>query len=48
LTEAIVVEWIKEELGEEGLAPIYSHIEENIENQKSPAVEPVVTPLPWA
>jgi hypothetical protein len=48
LTEAIVVEWIKEELGEEGLAPIYSHIEENIENQKSPAVEPVITPLPWA
>jgi hypothetical protein len=48
LTNDLVANWIKEELGEDGLAPIYSHIEINIEGQKSPAVEPVVTPLPWA
>lgn len=48
LTEEIVVNWIKEELGEEGLLPITNYINEQIESQKNPSVEPVISPLPWA
>ena len=48
LTEELVVEWIKEELGEEGLPPITNYIDEQIESQKNPSVEPVITPLPWS
>lgn len=48
LTEEIVVEWIKEELGENGLLSITSCIDGQIESQKNPPVVPVITPLPWS
>lgn len=48
LTEEIVVEWIKEELGENGLLSITACIDGQIESQKNPPVVPVITPLPWA
>jgi hypothetical protein len=48
LTEEIVVEWIKEELGENGLLSITACVDGQIESQKNPPVVPVITPLPWA
>lgn len=48
LTEEIVVDWIKEELGENGLLSITACIDGQIESQKNPPIVPVVTPLPWS
>ncbi|MFY7884160.1 MAG: hypothetical protein ACOVOV_04870 [Dolichospermum sp.] len=48
LTNEIVVEWIKEELGENGILSITACIDGQIESQKNPPVVPVITPLPWA
>jgi len=47
LTEQIVVEWIKEELGENGLISITACIDGQIESQKNPPVSPINTPIPW-
>lgn len=47
LTPEIVTEWIKEELGEEGLLPITECIDAQIESQKNPPVTPENTSLPW-
>tara|TARA_R110000868_G_scaffold152120_2_gene376773 strand:- start:1364 stop:1690 length:327 start_codon:yes stop_codon:yes gene_type:complete len=48
LTEEIVVEWIKEELGGNGLLSITACIDGQIESQKNPPVVAVISPLPWA
>jgi hypothetical protein len=48
LTEEVVVEWIKEELGENGILSITACIDGQIESQKNPPVVPQNTPLPWA
>ena len=48
LTPEIVTEWIKEELGENGLLSITACIDGQIESQKNPPVVPQNTPLPWA
>ena len=48
LTPEIVTEWIKEELGENGILSITSCIDGQIESQKNPPVVPQNTPLPWA
>lgn len=48
LTQDIVVSWIKETLGEDGLLPITSYIDAQIELQINPPVVPVITPLPWS
>lgn len=48
LTEAIVVAWIKESLGENGIISIEACIQGQIDSQINPPVSPVNTPLPWA
>jgi hypothetical protein len=48
LTNETVVEWIKEELGENGILSITACIDGQIESQKNPPVVPQNTPLPWA
>jgi hypothetical protein len=48
LTPEIVTEWIKEELGENGILSITACIDGQIESQKNPPVSPENTPLPWA
>ena len=48
LTPEIVTEWIKEELGENGILSITACIDGQIESQKNPPVVPENTPLPWA
>lgn len=46
LTEAEVIQWTQDALGEEQVAAIYTSIDSQIENQVNPKI---VTPeLPWA
>jgi hypothetical protein len=47
LTEEMVIDWIKESLGEEGVLLIEASIQAQIEAQKNPPVTPQETPLPW-
>jgi hypothetical protein len=47
LTEEMVINWIKESLGEEGVLSIEASIQAQIEAQKNPPVTPQETPLPW-
>jgi hypothetical protein len=47
LTEEMVIAWIKESLGEEGVLLIEASIQAQIEAQKNPPVSPENTPLPW-
>lgn len=47
LTEEIVIGWIKESLGENGINSIESCINGQINSQKNPPVSPKATPLPW-
>jgi hypothetical protein len=47
LTEAIVLSWIKETLGENGIISIEACIQGQIDSQINPPVEPINTPLPW-
>jgi len=48
LTEAIVLGWIKETLGENGIISIEACIQGQINSQINPPQAPVNTPLPWA
>ena len=48
LTNDIVVDWIKQELGENGIISIEECIQGQINSQINPPVSPQVTPLPWA
>jgi hypothetical protein len=47
LTEEMVIAWIKESLGEEGVLSIEASIQAQIEAQKNPPVTPQETTLPW-
>jgi hypothetical protein len=47
LTEEIVLGWIQEELGENGIISITACIDGQIASQKNPPVSPENTPLPW-
>jgi len=47
LTEEVVIAWIKQSLGEEGVLSIEASIQAQIEAQKNPPVTPQETPLPW-
>lgn len=47
LTEEIVIGWIKESLGENGIISIEECINGQIESQKNPPSSPAITPLPW-
>ena len=47
LTEEIVVNWIKESLGVDGVLSIEESIQGQIDSQINPPVVPVSTPLPF-
>ena len=48
LTEAIVLGWVKESLGETGIISIESCIQGQIDSQINPPVTPEIKPLPWS
>lgn len=48
LTNDIVVGWIKQDLGENGVISVEACIQGQIDSQKNPPVSPQVTPLPWS
>ena len=48
LTEAIVIDWIQQELGVDGVANLEACIQGQIDSQINPPVVPVLTPLPWS
>jgi hypothetical protein len=47
LTEEIVINWVKETLGENGIISIEACIQGQIDSQINPPQVPVNTPLPW-
>jgi hypothetical protein len=47
LTEEVVITWIKETLGENGIISIEACIQGQIDSQINPPQVPVNTPLPW-
>ena len=47
LTEDIVIGWIKDQLGINGVESIEASLSGQIESQKNPEPTPEVTPLPW-
>jgi hypothetical protein len=47
LTEEIVIAWIKETLGENGIISVEACIQGQIDSQINPPQVPVNTPLPW-
>ena len=48
LTNDIVIGWIQEELGVDGVSNLEACIQGQIDSQINPPVVPVNTPLPWA
>jgi len=48
LTEAIVLDWVKESLGENGIISIEACIQGQIDSEINPPVSPENTPLPWS
>jgi len=48
LTEAIVIDWIQQELGPDGVSNLEACIQGQIDSQINPPVTPQNTPLPWA
>lgn len=47
LTEATVIGWIKDSLGQDGVNSIEVALQAQIEAKKNPPVSPTITPLPW-
>ena len=48
LTNDIVITWIQDELGVDGVNNLEACIQGQIDSQINPPVVPVNTPLPWA
>ena len=48
LTNEIVITWIQDELGVDGVSNLEACIQGQIDSQINPPVVPVNTPLPWA
>ena len=48
LTNEIVVGWIQEELGEDGVANLEACVQGQIDSLINPPVSPENTPLPWS
>ena len=48
LTNEIVITWIQDELGVDGVNNLQACIQGQIDSQINPPVTPVNTPLPWA
>ena len=47
LTEEVVLGWIKDKLGENGVLSITASLDGQIAAQKNPPAVPVISPLPW-
>ena len=47
LTNEIVISWVKEQLGVDGVANLEASIQGQIDSQINPPVSPENTPLPW-
>jgi len=47
LTNEIVVGWVQEALGEDGVGNMQACVDGQIESEKNPPVSPVETPLPF-
>lgn len=47
LTEEIVIGWVQDALGEDGIANYEANVNGQISSQKNPPVSPENTPLPW-
>ena len=48
LTEAQVLGWVQDELGEQGAANTQANVEGQINSMITPPVSPTVEPLPWS
>ena len=48
LTPQIVIGWVQESLGEQGIANFEANVQGQIDSQINPPVTPQNTPLPWA
>ena len=48
LTEATVIGWVQESLGEQGIANFEANVQGQINSLANPPVSPVTNPLPWA
>ena len=48
LTEDIVIDWIQQDLGPDGVSNLEACIQGQINSQINPPVVPINTPLPWA
>ena len=47
LTNEIVIGWVQDDLGENGVASIYANLDAQIEAQINPPLTPQSFPLPW-
>jgi hypothetical protein len=48
LTNEIIIGWVQEQLGVDGVANLEACIQGQIDSQINPPVSPENTPLPWA
>lgn len=47
LTEAMVIGWVQEQLGPDGVAGYQANVDGQIESIVNPPVTPTTEPLPW-
>ena len=47
LTNSIVIGWVQDDLGPEGVANVYANLDAQIAVQINPPVAPMSFPLPW-
>ena len=47
LTEAQVVQWVKDTMGENGVASMEAAVQGSLDALINPPVEPITPPLPW-
>ena len=47
LTEATVIGWVQESLGEQGVANFEANVQGQLNSLANPPVSPVSQPLPW-
>ena len=47
LTEATVIGWVQESLGEQGIANFEANVQGQINSLENPPVSPTTQPLPW-
>ena len=48
LTEAQVIEWVKNAMSENGVANMEAAVQGSLDAINNPPVEPVIAPLPWS